>query len=287
VVVNGAEVVLHGGVANAGAVVRVGDHVLRPSNPRTPQVHRFLAALHGAGFVGVPLPVGVDPDGRERLEYVTGEAPLVPYPHWSQTDDALESIAGLLRAFHHASEAVAWFDATWSGEIADPVIVGGRPGVAPDPVDRAWPLRPDGAVICHNDVCPENVVFRDGRAVALLDFDFAAPARPVFDLGQLARMCIPVDDDQSASQLGFEPADRPARLRLVADAYGLDAHGRQDLLDVLDHVMAIGGTFVQRHVDAGEPGFVAMWAFIGGMARFDRRRDWWAATRARFAAAMG
>ena len=29
--------------------------------------------------------------------------------------------------------------------------------------------------MCHNDVCPENVVFRDGIAVALLDFEFAAP----------------------------------------------------------------------------------------------------------------
>jgi len=28
-----------------------------------------------------------------------------------------------------------------------------------------------GEVFCHNDVCPESVVFRDGVAVALLDFD--------------------------------------------------------------------------------------------------------------------
>ena len=42
--------------------------------------------------------------------------------------------------------------------------------------------------MCHNDVCPENVVFRDGIAVALLDFEFAAPGRPVYDVAQLARI---------------------------------------------------------------------------------------------------
>ena len=37
---------------------------------------------------------------------------------------------------------------------------------------------------------------------------------------------------------------------------------------------------------AGEPGFVEMWASIGGMARFDRRRDWWASRRGDFATVM-
>jgi thiamine kinase-like enzyme len=54
-------------------------------------------------------------------------------------------------------------------------------------------------VICHNDVCLENVVFRGGLAVALLDFDFAAPGRPTFDSAAFARMCVPVDDDISST----------------------------------------------------------------------------------------
>jgi hypothetical protein len=39
-------------------------------------------------------------------------------------------------------------------------------------------------------------------------------------------------------------------------------------------------------VNAGDPNFTAMWAEIGGMARFDRRRAWWQASRSQFAAAM-
>jgi len=34
-------------------------------------------------------------------------------------------------------------------------------------------------------------VFREGRAVALIDWDFAAPGRPVYDLAQMARMWRP------------------------------------------------------------------------------------------------
>ena len=35
--------VLDGGIADAGAVVRDGDHVLRPSSVHTPTIHAFLA----------------------------------------------------------------------------------------------------------------------------------------------------------------------------------------------------------------------------------------------------
>lgn len=71
---------LHGGVANAGAVMRVGDLVVRPSNPHSTSIHRFLAALAEAGFVGASVPVGIDPDGRERLVFIFGDVAIPPYP---------------------------------------------------------------------------------------------------------------------------------------------------------------------------------------------------------------
>ena len=77
------EEVLEGGVANAGAVVRVGDHVLRPSNPHSESIHRYLGALRRVGFDGAPVPVGIDTDGRERLEYIAGDVATPPYPAWA------------------------------------------------------------------------------------------------------------------------------------------------------------------------------------------------------------
>jgi hypothetical protein len=256
---------LAGGVANAGKVTRRGDVVLRPSNPNSATIHRFLASLRQDGFTGASNPLGIDVDGRERLEFIAGDVPLPPYPAWAQADSALASVAELMRGFHAASARFDPARASWSTEMSDPA--GGR-------------------VVCHNDVCLENVVFRDDVAIGLLDFDFAAPGRAIYDIAQMARMCVPVDDDVSATRLGWFPADRPARLRVVADAYGLDRAGRDLLVSILADSIARGGAFVRRRVVAGDPNFIAMWNEMGGSARFDRRRAWWAATRATFAGAL-
>jgi hypothetical protein len=258
------EEILHGGVANAGVVVRAGPYVLRPAGPRPHATHALLRHVRDNGFDGVPEPVGVDGDGRERLVYIEGDVPVPPYPAWAQTDDALASIARLLRRYH---DAVASFvdppGTTWSDELADPE--GGR-------------------LVCHNDVCLENVVFRDGQAVALLDFEFAARGRPTHDLAAMARMCVPVDPDSSA--FGWVQNDAAARLRVVADAYGLDRPGRMDLLSILDDQVRRSGEFVARRVAAGEQPFIDMWEAGGGQARFDRRRAWYADERNRIAAAL-
>ena len=262
--------VLQGGVANAGAVVRAGAHVLRPSNPHTPTIHAMLRHVREQGYTGASNPVGVDPDGRERLDFIAGDVAIPPYPAWAQTDQALASIAALLREFH---EAVKGFvpppDATWSDEMRDP------DGDASD--ER---------LVCHNDVCLENVVFRDGEAVGLLDFDFAAPGNPLYDLAQFARMCVPVDAAEFAATLGWDAIDVAARLRVVADAYGL-APDRREFLEVMAGGIARGGQFVLRRVEAGDPNFIEMWNNMGGMARFDRRRSWFAEHRDRLAEALG
>lgn len=270
---SGDESVLHGGVANAGAVTRQGDHVLRPSNAHTATIHAFLCALADAGFEGASKPVGVDPDGRERLVFIEGDVPIPPYPPWAQTDAALASIATLLCRYHDAAVVVGVPDGSvWSDEMTDP---------AAGPHDAHGPL-----LICHNDVCIENVVFRDGIAIGLLDFDYAAPGRTLYDLAQFARMCVPVDDPANARMLGWEPNDTAARLRVVTDAYGLSAADRSEFLGLLAGGIQRGGEFVRRKVEAGDPNFIKMWNELGGMERFDRRRRWFDANRNRLAASL-
>lgn len=132
----------------------------------------------------------------------------------------------------------------------------------------------------------ENVVFRDGAAVGLLDFDFAAPGRPIYDLAQFARMCVPIDDDMSAERLGWNVTDHPARLRLVADTYGLGAKARDDFIDCLDRSMNRGEDFVRRRVAAGDPNFIRMLEAMGGNQRYDRRRSWWESKRTEFVTAL-
>ena len=131
------------------------------------------------------MPVGIDEDGRERFVYVEGDVPVVPYPEWSQSDTALASIVRLLRRLHDAARGFDPRDLTW-----------------PDGLDPAG-----GTLVCHNDVELSNVVFRDGIAVALIDFEFAAPGRALYDLAQLARLCIPIEDDFDQARMGWQPAD--------------------------------------------------------------------------------
>ena len=245
---------LEGGIANVGQVVRVGQHVLRPSTAHSRSIHAFLRAVRQAGFEGVPSPVGIDEDGRERLEFIDGEVPVTPYPDWSQSDTALASIARLLRGLHEAARTFDPRGLTWDDALADPA---------------------GGTFVCHNDVELSNVVFRAGIAVGLLDFEFAAPGRPIYDLAQLARLCVPIDHDVDQARLGWRAADRPARLRLVADAYGLDEGGRTELLAAMDDALDRIEAATRRSVDTGHPQTIAMWNRTGGHEKFARRRRWW------------
>jgi len=260
------EEVLRGGVANAGAVRRVGDVVLRPANENSATIHALLRHVRSTGFAGVPEPLAFDPFGEERLAFIPGKVPFPPFPRWAQTDDALASTVKLLRRFHDATAGfVAPEGASWSGEMADP---GG------------------GDVICHNDVCPENVVFQDGIAVAMLDFDFAAPGDRLWDLARLALMTVPIDAPEDAARTGRIGLDPFGRLRVVADAYGL-APNRAPLLDAVERNVADGGAFLQRRIDRGEEAFIAMTEQMGGMGRYDRRRVWFAANRSQLADSIG
>lgn len=256
---------MEGGIANAGEVVRIGPHVLRPASAHSASVHAFLGAVRDNGFTGVPRPVGIDADGRERLEFIDGDVPLVPYPDWSQSDTALASVARLLRGLHDAARGFDPQGYSWNDALADPA---------------------GGTLVCHNDVEPSNVVFRNGIAVALIDFEFAAPGRPVYDLAQLARVCVPIEDDFDQARIGWRPADRPARLRLVADAYGLDEHGRAELLSTTDDARDRVEATARRAVEAGVPNAVASLRRTGGLDKYDRRRRWWAEHRDHFAAAL-
>ena len=241
---------LEGGVANLGKVVRVGDTVRRPASPFTNSIFALLEHLHEVGFDGVPRPLGLDEQGREVLSFIPGEVPIPPFPAWSMSAAALASVARLQRRFH---EAVSGFDTTpyaWSDELADPR---------------------GGPVVCHNDICPENVVFRGEEAVAILDWDFAAPGRPEWDVAAVMSMWGPVRDpsDPVPGMEGLEPF---ARARLIADAYGVDERDRAAIPDVFVDRLSI--SLVEKRAAAGERAFIEILERQGGAGRAARRREW-------------
>jgi len=245
------EVLLEGGTANRGRVVRVGDTVRRPRRPTSAATHALLHHLADVGFSGAPRFLGIDEQGREVLSYVHGVAVTPPYPEWALSDEALVSVAHLLRDYHCA---VAGFD----------------------PRPHAWSASPPppfaGGLVSHNDPNLDNVVFRDGRAVALIDFDLASPGSRVWDVACAVRLWAPlrparyVDDSRRGRAL--------ARLLLFADSYGLGARDRARLVQAVlqnhDWCYDVIGT-------AASGGHAAFSAYLqsGAGERAQHTRQWY------------
>ena len=89
-----------------------------------------------------------------------------------------------------------------------------------------------GSVVCHNDVCIENVVFRDGGAAALLDFDFAAPGRRVWDVAQTARYWCP-SPIRNCRRRQPRRARRDRSAAVLRRCLGLDEDERREFVEVL------------------------------------------------------
>ena len=247
--------ILRGGYTNAGQVLRVGDTVRRPWRETSPATRALLEHLELVGFEGAPRFLGADAQGRETLSYIAGDAVLEPYAPWALTDEALFSVAELLRRFH---DAVASFDAAAH--------------VWPQSVPAAYR---DG-MICHNDPNLDNVIFAGGRAVALIDFDLASPGSAIWDVACAARLWAPLRADEDLPEaLRGRPLER---LRLFAEAYGLAAPQRARMVAALPEAHAWCYRIVRGAVGSGHRPFQRMWR-EGGEQRADRTREWLVAHR--------
>ncbi|HLK01845.1 MAG TPA: aminoglycoside phosphotransferase family protein [Streptosporangiaceae bacterium] len=252
---------LAGATANRGMVLRVGDTVRRPIAPCWPATHALLAHLARAGFDGAPRVLGTSLSGTETLTYIDGQAGVPPLDESMLTDAALVSIAELVGGYH---AAVFGFD----------------------PAGYRWP-RPVPArfrtgLVSHNDVHPANLVFRDGRAVGLIDFDLAGPGSAVWDFAAAARYWVPLREERDVHD---SRRGRPMeRLRLFLDASGLSAVARAEVAEAIvpnhDWTYAI----VRDAAAAGHQGFADHWRAVSRQAA--RARRWCLRHRRDIAAAV-
>jgi hypothetical protein len=238
---------LPGGTANRGLVIRVGDSVVRPAAPCRRATHALLAHLSAVGFDGAPRVLAATAT-TEMLTYIDGDAAVSPLPVETLTDAALVSVAGLLSRYH---QAVASFD----------------------PAGYRWP-RPIPArfrtgLVSHNDAHPANLVFRDGRAVALIDFDWAGPGSAAWDVAAAARYWAPLQDDQDIADCRQGRALE--RFRMFVHATGMTRAERRQVAEAVvanhDWTYAI----VTEAAAAGHEGFADHWRSVAEPAARARR----------------
>lgn len=195
-----------------------------------------------------------------------GDVALPPFPRWVMTEAALRSVGKLLRRLPEANAPIAVDTRVdWPRDLADPE---------------------GGTMLCHNAVCPDNVVLRDGPAAALIDFDLAAPGPPVWDVAMAARYWVPMLDPASAAALYPPGLDAHERLRIVLDSYGLPLHERTGLSDITEQTTAACRAFVADRMADGDPTYVKSQAEHGGWPHWDRIQDWLTANREAFSTAL-
>jgi Ser/Thr protein kinase RdoA (MazF antagonist) len=235
--------------------------VRRPAAPCWPATHALLAHLSAAGFDGAPRVLAVSA-GTEILSYISGQAAVPPLPADTLTDDALVSVAELLHRYHAAAASF-------------------------DPSGHRWP-RPIPArfrtgLVSHNDAHPANIVFREGRAAALIDFDLAGPGSAVWDVAAAARYWAPLQGDDDIADCRRGRALE--RFRIFVHACGLTRAERGHVAEAIvanhDWTYAI----VTEAAAAGHPGFADHWREVAESAARARlwcqrrRRDLLAAAR--------
>ena len=214
---------------NLNAAMRVGDTVRRRAGPWTPAVHALLRYLETAGFEA-PRVQGMDEQGREVLGFIEGVAHPgnpEPLPEWVFAEEHLLGAARFLRRYH---DLVARFqpppDALWRL-------------VSPQPHE----------IICHNDWSPWNALYRDGQLAVMLDWDLAGPGPRIWDIANAAYCWVPL----ISTAISMPDLDeRPRRLRLFCDAYGL--RDRRGLVAAMRARLIHVGQFIDEQARLGDLG---------------------------------
>jgi len=246
--VTSADGPMPGGTANRGLVVRAGAVVRRPLAPAAAATHALLTHLAAVGFDGAPRVVAADAT-TETLTYIDGWAAVPPLRDDLLTDQALVSVAELLRRYHQAAASF-------------------------EPAGYRWPRRIPARfatmLVSHNDVHPANLIFRDGPAVALIDFDLAGPGSVAWDLASAARHWAPLYDERDIAD--WRQGHGLRRFRLLLDAYGLPRAQRRAVAETIVANHDWSCAIITDAVQGGHSGFTDCWNSIGGV--MIRARTW-------------
>jgi Phosphotransferase enzyme family len=212
--------VLAGGWGQERPPEKVGETVHRQVSENSDFVHLLLGFLGKKAYTFAPRFLGMDEQGREVLEYIEGYVPhgqLVDPKTWSV--ETMTEIFCQIRRLH---------DLTTATELA-------------------------GAeeCVCHGDLSYANTVYRRGRAVAFIDWDWAHPGERVDDVAYALLQYLSI-----GGYFGDGPEGRAGIVRKLVDAYGLSDTETLSLVDrMLESILATRDKqlkFIEMRTPAGK-----------------------------------
>ena len=223
------EEILSGG--NMTTVTRVGDTVRRTTGPWTPAVHALLTHLRQRGFTRAPRPLGYDDQGREILGLLAGRVATYPLPAFVLADETLHEVVTMLREYHDATT-----------DFRPP------PGTV-----WQWPAHEPHEVLCHNDFCPYNLLFRDGKLTGVIDFDTASPGPRIWDLAYTAYRFVPLTGPDNPDTRYIGSTEQRRRLALLCHTYRCPEITPAEVVDTAIARLRELIAFITTAARAGDP----------------------------------
>lgn len=245
------EIPVSGGRLNRGRLVRLGNFVLRPADEDI-AIEQLIIEV-GKVFRGIPRTFGRDSNGRLKLEWIEGESAEAFVEGEEESKTRLLSVGALLRDLHDSTVSI----------VSENV-----------PISRGS-MDPSGIreVVCHGDAGPGNIVFRNGSAFALIDWEMASPGRRSWDLATALRYWAPFRNpaNKKPAELLLNPLQRA---EWILDGYSASDDLRLETVRLLPLNQKIQAEYVIGRIESRGEAIYEEWVAKGGIRRLELDDAW-------------
>ena len=188
-------------------VFKKDNMVFRPLEAWSKNIHLLMNHFHKNG-IPVPKIIKVD-DKYEYQEYINGE--LVHPNRW--TDEGLYEIGKMVKNIHDLAKKFEYKNnMEW----------------------KPWYLRELGTpeICSHGDIAPWNIITKNGKPIAIVDWECAGPIDPIIELARVCWLFPQLHDDDLGKLYELpSPEKRGEQIKIILDAYELSKNKRENFIE--------------------------------------------------------